>query len=215
MEGRILWADEGRVLRDFQVSKQSVLEILFFKGEKCLLASVWFWPDKKASALWCPQLWYLWHRVQNLETDPGSIPVSHTHWSRSWHVTHTKLKQSFFCNFQEKDVHFYAHFSAIPETWECSEVGAVGNLLLPCDAGNWSQYDRRQSKEMERNQVLIIFSGTWIQSCHFMRGIISLFFVQMHFIVFSFNCDQKSIWLMPSSKRLRWNREGEMQTFNK
>lgn len=212
MEERILWADEGRVLRDFPVSKQSVLEIsLFFKGEKLLLAScviLTWW--KGISPVVSTALISL---IQSAEPGnrPWVFPVSHTRWSRFWHVTHTKLKQSFFCNFQEKDV----HFSASPETWERSEVGALGNLLLPCDAGNWSQYDRRQSKEMERNQVLIIFSGPWIQSCHFMRANKFPFFVQMHFIVFFFNCDQKSIWLMPSSKRLRWSREGEMQTFNK
>lgn len=36
-----------------------------------------------------------------------STPINHTHWSKIWHVTLTKHKQSLFCNFQEKAAHAF------------------------------------------------------------------------------------------------------------
>lgn len=192
--------------------KQNALEILFFKNEKLLLGDVWFWTDKNDLAVRFSHLWHLWQYLWSGAQDPGTDPCEYFYKPNSLvkilackpHQTRAKLILWF-------PGEGYPFFPILKPG--SAEVGALGNLLVPCDAWDWSQYDSRQSKKMERNQVLIIFSGPWIQSCHFRRANIFCFLsncISLYFLSIVTKSPTKAVL-----KENKVNKEENMLIFNK
>lgn len=173
---------------------------------------MWFWGDKNDSAVRCWHLWhlwqYLWYEAQYSESDPCDSSYKAHSLVKFLACEPNQTRAKLILWFPGEGYPFFP--SLKPES---AKVGALGNLLLPCDARDWSQYDSRQGKEMERNQVLIIFSGPWIQSCHFMRANIFSFLskcISLHFLSVVTKSPNKAVL-----KENEVNKEENMLIFNK